>query len=316
MLIPPIRALAARGGRRGAEPPRGVPLNFGRPRASAPRLGRCDGGPPRARVWSRSRCSRRPPAQKRRRRRSARSEGDAGDDPADGHRRSYLSRRPGGRAPDARRLRPYAFPAGYGVITQWSHSSGDRGGALALTVWATSPATYLRWRNETRAVRPTRCTASPPGSRCARATGWAWGRRTGDLPLAVYTARSTRTTRWPSWSTTAAATRRPGDKTRNGHCSDVSARVETDADGDGYGDDTQDRCPTRADLQTACPLDPAGALGKPSPLPGQGEAQGRQAEVLVAGVPGGGLGRGVRGGRQDGAGRHARDVHRVGGQAR
>ena len=33
---------------------------------------------------------------------------------------------------------------------------------------------------------------------------------------------------------------------------DVSATIEPDADGDGYGDDTQDLCPTRADKQNEC----------------------------------------------------------------
>ncbi len=33
----------------------------------------------------------------------------------------------------------------------------------------------------------------------------------------------------------------------------VSAVIEPDADGDGYGDETQDKCPLSAALQTACP---------------------------------------------------------------
>jgi hypothetical protein len=33
---------------------------------------------------------------------------------------------------------------------------------------------------------------------------------------------------------------------------DVSARLEPDADGDGYGDETQDRCPTDASILGAC----------------------------------------------------------------
>jgi hypothetical protein len=37
--------------------------------------------------------------------------------------------------------------------------------------------------------------------------------------------------------------------------------VESDADGDGFGDDTQDRCPTNAAIQTACPA------SAPLPLP-------------------------------------------------
>ena len=37
---------------------------------------------------------------------------------------------------------------------------------------------------------------------------------------------------------------------------DISAVLEADADGDGYGDSTQDQCPTDASTQGACPLEP------------------------------------------------------------
>ncbi|MGH2958154.1 MAG: hypothetical protein ACRDKE_01000, partial [Solirubrobacterales bacterium] len=33
----------------------------------------------------------------------------------------------------------------------------------------------------------------------------------------------------------------------------IAAVLEADADGDGFGDETQDSCPTHADLQVACP---------------------------------------------------------------
>ena len=40
--------------------------------------------------------------------------------------------------------------------------------------------------------------------------------------------------------------------------------VETDADGDGFGDDTQDACPTSAATQGACPVAPSTAPTPPS----------------------------------------------------
>jgi hypothetical protein len=33
----------------------------------------------------------------------------------------------------------------------------------------------------------------------------------------------------------------------------LSGTIEADADGDGFGDETQDQCPTNAAIQTACP---------------------------------------------------------------
>lgn len=44
----------------------------------------------------------------------------------------------------------------------------------------------------------------------------------------------------------------------------VSTDIEADADGDDFGDETQDLCPTRVDLQTNCPLE---AGPPPAPLP-------------------------------------------------
>jgi hypothetical protein len=37
---------------------------------------------------------------------------------------------------------------------------------------------------------------------------------------------------------------------------DLSAQLETDADGDGFGDETQDQCPTNASAQGTCPAAP------------------------------------------------------------
>lgn len=40
----------------------------------------------------------------------------------------------------------------------------------------------------------------------------------------------------------------------NGYILDISATLEADADGDGFGDETQDLCPTQATTQGACDL--------------------------------------------------------------
>jgi len=42
----------------------------------------------------------------------------------------------------------------------------------------------------------------------------------------------------------------------------LRARVEADADGDGYGDETQDQCPTSASTQSACPTAPSTSTGQ------------------------------------------------------
>jgi hypothetical protein len=43
---------------------------------------------------------------------------------------------------------------------------------------------------------------------------------------------------------------------------DVSAMLEPDADHDGFGDETQDQCPTNASTQGPCPVSPASATGQ------------------------------------------------------
>lgn len=53
----------------------------------------------------------------------------------------------------------------------------------------------------------------------------------------------------------------------------VSATIEPDADGDGYGDETQDKCPQAASTQAACPLIVLDAYA----IPGKG-----RAVILVA----------------------------------
>jgi hypothetical protein len=48
----------------------------------------------------------------------------------------------------------------------------------------------------------------------------------------------------------------------------VQVTIEPDADGDGFGDETQDACPTSALLQTACPtIAPPTPPASPSPAP-------------------------------------------------
>jgi hypothetical protein len=76
----------------------------------------------------------------------------------------------------------------------------------------------------------------------------------GDLTSAVYhdfpgsghTARYLEAAEPGASFTTAAAV---GNTLLN-----VSATVEPDADGDGFGDETQDQCPSQTALQAACPV--------------------------------------------------------------
>lgn len=67
-----------------------------------------------------------------------------------------------------------------------------------------------------------------------------------DAPASGHTARYLEGAEPGSSFTTAAAV---GNTLLN-----VSATVEADSDGDGFGDETQDLCPAQAALQAACPV--------------------------------------------------------------
>ena len=56
----------------------------------------------------------------------------------------------------------------------------------------------------------------------------------------------------------------------------VSARLEADADNDGFGDESQDECPTDASTQESCP---AGGGGIPPPGGGPGGGPGGAADI-------------------------------------
>jgi hypothetical protein len=58
----------------------------------------------------------------------------------------------------------------------------------------------------------------------------------------------------------------------------VAAIVEPDADGDGYGDESQDACPSDAALQTEC------LQGDPPPVPEAGTAAENAAPVAFSGA--------------------------------
>ena len=82
----------------------------------------------------------------------------------------------------------------------------------------------------------------------------------------LYGSMPTGPTVGQSLSTTSAADYVPG----------VWATLEPDADHDGYGDETQDKCPQSAKYQTACPV--ASAAGK--------AAAGKNAAVFTPTAPG------------------------------
>ena len=145
----------------------------------------------------------------------------------------------------------YAVPGGYGVITAWQHRTGSTSGSLTLKVYrptglpgrfltvASNPRTVTAGATHTFAVRiPVR-----PGDRLGLSAP------TDTVHLVYQTfSPSDQFAFFPEDSNPAPGTIAVQDGQAGSDAKlDVLARVETDVDGDGLGDDTQDRClPTSA----------------------------------------------------------------------
>ena len=55
--------------------------------------------------------------------------------------------------------------------------------------------------------------------------------------------------------------------------------IEPDADGDEFGDETQDKCPQQGGIQAGCP--PVAALGPPAPIVLDAEAVAKKGSLLI-----------------------------------
>ena len=149
----------------------------------------------------------------------------------------------------------YAVPPGYGVITAWSHSTGTVPGAVTFKVYRPRGSNqFLALAANTRNVQvdtahefPVRISVQP-GDRIGISTtevevAYVSSHPSDQLGMFPFTAGD------PPPGTTATQDGPPFV----GYRLDVAARVETDADRDGFGDDSQDNCPTSAASQGACP---------------------------------------------------------------
>lgn len=150
----------------------------------------------------------------------------------------------------------YAVPAGYGVITAWQHRTGTVAGTLTLKVYRPtgSPGGFFtvasNAQNVTAGATHTFAVRIPvrPGDRLGLSAP------TDTVHLAYQTFNTAdRFAFFPPDSNPAPGTTVMQDgPPAPGFKLDVLARVETDADLDGFGDDTQDRCPQSNATYSAC----------------------------------------------------------------
>jgi uncharacterized repeat protein (TIGR01451 family) len=151
----------------------------------------------------------------------------------------------------------YAVPAGGGVITKWSYLAKASPGARRLKLLrptTTSGQYVVAGQSELVTPRPNELNTF--GARVPVAGGELLGifTETGDGCRA--SGPSGNVIRGGSGDPPPGSTFSAGSLFASSTLLDVSAVLEADADGDGYGDETQDGCPTdRTVYATPCSAD-------------------------------------------------------------
>jgi hypothetical protein len=195
----------------------------------------------------------------------------------------------------------YQVPIPGGVITSWSHRGGANTtpqpslpGSGRLQIWdrMTGTANFtLIGRSELETFTAgvvtflTRISVDPGDRLGLRTVEANTGCGIPDFPSTTGIG-----------SETNAPDPNPGDmrtlNPRNGFRLDVAAVLEPDADADGFGDETQDLCPTDAAIQGPCPPPPASpptCKGKPATIvgtSGNDVRKGTSAEDVIVGLGG------------------------------
>jgi hypothetical protein len=158
----------------------------------------------------------------------------------------------------------YAAP-GSGVITSWSTvADGVANQTMALKVMRVDPSNPAKFFTLARDNRPLASllsvntfpnASSPAPVHIPIAAGDLLG-MTGSSSAACPFASGSASDQWRSTSADTAvnpSTSQPFNAPFGPQRLDISAVIEADADHDGFGDETQDLCPTNATTQGACP---------------------------------------------------------------
>lgn len=201
----------------------------------------------------------------------------------------------------------YAVPAG--VITSWSHrgatlASGEAGKGK-LIVWrkVTDNSFLVVGKSGIESFKPNALTTH--STQITVQAGDLLGLRTEADGVACFfsnfnqqsspgdevrfqsglTAQSPDGAKDPDVGSTQSFPSPAPPSTGQGVRVNVSAKVEPDADADGFGDETQDACPTDATIQGACPAPPQEPLPAPDLTP---------PELALSGKGSQGLGRAVK----------------------
>jgi uncharacterized repeat protein (TIGR01451 family) len=155
-----------------------------------------------------------------------------------------------------------------GVITSWSFQSDATGATVKLKAARRNPdGTYLIvGESDFQTTAPNQLQSFP--ARVPVKAGDVIGTAASTGKSVAYTGADADTV------ALAAGDQAPGSSGAysdvHGIRMDLTANLEPDVDGDGFGDETQDKCPTDPSLQTTCSSDLAvtESSGKASHVPG------------------------------------------------
>ena len=150
-----------------------------------------------------------------------------------------------------------------GVVTSWSFLASTQDTVLTLRIFRQVDASSFTPvadggplqtvpANTGEHTFPTRITVQRGDSIGLRSTSGACAAQTGDTKDVALVLGGTATPLGGSATYTASS----------GFIENIAATLEPDADLDGYGDETQDRCPTRASTQRPCPPSPNTVITK------------------------------------------------------
>jgi hypothetical protein len=169
-----------------------------------------------------------------------------------------------------------ASPTSYGVITKWSVNTNTQQATEALTVFRPSGAKY-----EAVAQSPVEIAVPEKTNEFAARLPIHPGELIGAVDVGTAGGIAFCYGGRPAGDEVGFSDESPtpgstaGFSTQSGSALALTATVEPDADHDGYGDETQDACPTNAAIQTACPT------AAPPPGPGNGTAPAPPATVRI-----------------------------------
>jgi hypothetical protein len=144
-----------------------------------------------------------------------------------------------------------------GVLTSWSNNANATPGSARLVVVGPSPTAGHRTVLATSALQPvTASTLNTFPTRIPVAAGSAIAIQTtmAGMSCAQVTVPGDTIAGAPSPYDPTTNLDLPNTSSQNGVRINLSAVLEPDVDGDGYGDVTQDACSVSAQTQAACPV--------------------------------------------------------------